>query len=104
MSGSLDAENYICILENALVPTIYGYSSLSSWPVQLSDLNPVEHIWDYLAHVVQQQLTHNMSELWQCLKTAWNTVPQERTQTLVDSVITIVNNVIDARGGYTESI
>ena len=64
-------------------------------------INPIEHIWD-LAYADQQQLPLNMSELWQCLKTAWNNVPQERTQTVVDSMMKRVNNVIDARGGHTK--
>ena len=80
----------------------HGSSSLSPWPAQSPDLNPIEYIWDYLVRVVLQQLPHNTSELWKCLKTAWNNVSQERTQTLVDSMITRVSNVIHARGGYTK--
>ena len=78
------------------------YSSVSPWPAQSPDLNPVEHMCDYLTRVVQQQLPRTTSELWQCLQTTWNNVPQERAQTLVDTMISRVNNVIDARGDYTK--
>ena len=81
------------------------------WPPHSPDLNPIEHVWKALkAKLIQifpelQELKNNeasIARLKCCLKTAWEEIPQELIQKLIDSLPRRLTAVIRARGYYTK--
>ncbi|KFM58304.1 Transposable element Tcb2 transposase, partial [Stegodyphus mimosarum] len=77
--------------------------SVINWPPRSPDLKPVEHLWDLLGQGVKGHHTAptNFTELWTALANIWQTIPAERFQKLVESMLRRVTAVMKARGGPT---
>ena len=53
------------------------------WPSLSSDMNPIEHIWDYLGRKVRARgNVHNLRDLENTLIQEWNNIAKRRYQTL----------------------
>ena len=73
------------------------------WPARSPDLNPLEHIWDYLGIRVRQRdpPVQNLHELELALHEEWNRLPPRTMQRLVQGMRRRLEVVILAQGGYT---
>ncbi|KAG5729580.1 hypothetical protein E4T56_gene5166 [Termitomyces sp. T112] len=49
------------------------------WSTQSPDLNPIEHLWEYLKEQVRQYETppHGVHELWKRVVKKWDEIPPE---------------------------
>ena len=73
------------------------------WPARSPDLNPIEHAWDMLQHVVSAQPVQprTLQELKDALVAEWRFIPQNLIRTLITSMRRRCSAVIDARGCHT---
>ena len=74
---------------------------LLEWPARSPDLNPVEHVWDYLGRKVQSENPINLRHLAEIVEVEWDLIPQEFINNLIDSMPRRVRAVIEANGGTT---
>ena len=74
------------------------------WPAQSPDLNPIEHLWDYLKHQFQKDETSpcRAYELWDRLVEKWNAIAPEVCQNLIESMPRRIEAVIRTKGGHTK--
>src|SRR5690349_12665854 len=76
---------------------------LMKWPAQSPDLNPIEHLWDLLKRNVRElPPASNLDELWERAQDAWNSITPDGCKSLVDSVPRRLQEVCQAKGGYTK--
>ena len=46
------------------------------WPALLQNMNPIEHVWDYLGRKVRSRRnTNNLMDLATALVQGWNNIP-----------------------------
>lgn len=74
------------------------------WPALSPDLNPIEHVWDYLKRQVRKRepAPSNVTELKAALQEVWDVIPQELHKKLIRSMKNRLDAVIRARGGNTK--
>jgi transposase len=72
------------------------------WPPQSPDLNPIEHLWTILDDKIPMNSRKNLNDFWQGIQTAWDAIPQEMLQNLVESMPKRLMAVINNRGGHTK--
>ena len=74
------------------------------WPAQSPDLNPIEHLWQYLKAKLQQYDTppKGVHELWDRVVKEWTEIPLETCQKLIESMPRRIQIVLEAKGGYTK--
>lgn len=71
------------------------------WPAQSPDLAPIENLWGYLQHRLDQREIHSMNELWLAAQEEWHSIPQEVVDNVVNSMPRRLQLCIDARGNPT---
>ena len=73
------------------------------WPACLSDLNPIEHLWDQSGRAVHMRLhaQSTLADLRRSLVEEWDSLPQNSVQRLVNSVRCRCESCIAAAGGPT---
>ena len=74
------------------------------WPAQSPDLNPIEHLWNYLKLRLEEyeEAPRGIKELWKRVDIEWNKIEPEVCQNLIESMPRRVEAVIQAKGGYTK--
>nr|CDJ88825.1 Transposase domain containing protein [Haemonchus contortus] len=75
---------------------------LLTGPSQSPDLNPIEHLWESFEHQVKGLRARNEQEKFLQLKTAWENIPQEEIDKLIESMPRRCQAVIEARGYATK--
>lgn len=71
------------------------------WPPQSPDLNVIENVWSYIKRYRSTDLTRTRDETITEITNAWNEISEEFLHSLVDSVPTRLQKVLNAKGGYT---
>ena len=134
IEGRMDAELYKAILEDEFMETLnyYGKSvddiifqqdndpkymskkaqgwfadngvTVLKWPAQSPDLNPIEHLWNYLKRRLAkyEEPANSISELWDRVQKLWEDIPKEECQKLIESMPRRLAAVVRAKGGYTK--
>jgi hypothetical protein len=76
---------------------------LLPWPVNSPDLNPIEHVWDFLGKRMRrrQPRPETLNGLRVALQEEWAQIPQDYIATLIQSMPNRLRDVIRARGGNT---
>ena len=72
------------------------------WPAVSSDMNPIEHIWDYLGRQVRARgNVHNLRHLENAFIQEWNNIPNDVIRRYVRSMRGHLAACINSRGGHT---
>jgi transposase len=76
---------------------------LLPWPANSPDLNPIEHVWDFLGKRVRrrQLRPEKLNGLRVALEEQCAQIPQDYIATLIQSMPNRLRDVIRARGGNT---
>lgn len=72
------------------------------WPAQSPDLNPIENLWNDVKVMISRKKFSNLDDLWKGVQEAWNSIPKERCQKLVESMGRRCNAVIENHGYSTK--
>ena len=71
------------------------------WPAVSPDMNPIEHIWDYLGRKVRAGgNVHNLRDLKNALIQEWNNIPNVVIRRYVRSMRGRFAACISSRGGH----
>ena len=71
-------------------------------PPQSPDLNPIEHVWDYLEKSIRKHNISSKESLKLALQTEWPKIPVPYTENLVLSMPRRLQAVLKAQGGPTK--
>ena len=73
-------------------------------PPQLTDLNPIEHLWHHLKIRLGEYDTpaSGIAELWERVHKELNDIPASVCQNIIESMPKRVQAVLQAKGGYTK--
>ena len=114
-------ENAVLVQDNARPHTAYVVQDyleqesieIIDWPARSTDLNCIEHMWDIVYCQVSGShntpppppppppAPRNVQELEIAVVRAWNNLPQQQIQNLVQSMPNRCRECLDAYGGYT---
>lgn len=72
------------------------------WPSQSPDLNPIENLWEILDREVKKKNCSNLAELEKILKAEWEKIPLHTIVSLVDSMPSRLQAVIENKGYATK--
>lgn len=74
------------------------------WPAQSPDLNPIEHLWNFLKRKLAEYETEpkGILELWERVQVEWNKIPRELCAALIESMPTRIAELLKAKGGPTK--
>ena len=72
------------------------------WLAVSPDINPIEHIWDYLGRKVRARgNVHNLTDLEHALIQEWNNIPNVVIRRYVRSIRSRLAACMNSRGGHT---
>jgi transposase len=130
--GRLNADRYIEILDNCLLPSIDIFKeenrniiyqqdgaschtakiskqwfvdnqiSIMPWPANSPDLNCIENLWSWLDHHLGKIEIINVEQLKTEIRKLLDNVPKEIPQNLVNSMPKRVNQCLNEKGGSTK--
>lgn len=77
--------------------------ALLPWPGSIPDMNPIEHVWDYIGNKIQNCTFQNVDELFESerVELEWNKIPMEYIEKLHGSMHRRVSALIKAKGDST---
>ena len=78
--------------------------SFDFWPAQSPDLNPIEHLWAYIAHKLRLKRANigNVAQLDVAVREIWEGISPLILENLVSSMPARCQAVINAGGGHTK--
>ena len=72
------------------------------WPANSPDLNPIENMWYLTNQAVQRRGCTSKDAYWAALKEEWTAIPQEKIQSLINSMKERLKAVIAVAGANTK--
>jgi transposase len=74
------------------------------WPANSPDINPIEHLWNYLKQRLGEYPNppNGILELWERVETEWEKIPVEMCQRLISSMPDRIRAVYKAKGTWTK--
>ena len=76
--------------------------NIQLWPAVSPDMNPIEHIWDFLGRKVRARgNVHNLRDLENALIQEWNNILNVVIRRYVSSLRGHLAACINSRGGHT---
>lgn len=74
------------------------------WPSRSPDLNPIEHVWDFIARKIDSRpvAAESIQQLAEWVETEWNDMPQDFVNNLILSMPRRIRATIEAKGGHTK--
>lgn len=71
------------------------------WPAQSPDMNPIEHLWQYLDDKISKSQRNNLNNFKNAIIETWNSIPSDYLEKLVSSMANRLNELYNAKGGPT---
>jgi transposase len=73
------------------------------WPPYSPDLNPIEHVWNWMKDYIQKHYPGKLSraQLEQAVLEAWDAVPESFLENLIESMERRINSVHMSGGGHS---
>jgi DDE superfamily endonuclease len=114
------AEGLVFMEDNASIHTAQAVPDwfreqrvrITDWPPYSPDLNPIENIWHAMKCLALKMFLEIMSgggqseedieQVQECLKAAWNALPNSLFQKLVESMEKRIKDCIMAKGWHTK--
>ncbi|GFX86008.1 transposable element Tcb1 transposase [Trichonephila clavipes] len=92
-----------CVMPRHTGPAPGIMITLLPWTIRSPDLSPIENMWPMVSQLLTQitSLAATPDRLWQRVEAAWSAVPQERIESLFESMLRRVAVVISNNGGYS---
>ncbi len=127
---TMDRFKYMDILEDGMIPSAWSMRGLdyvfmhdnapchranivqdwfsqhdvtvSSWPAQSPDLNPIENLWDHMKREQKKTPSTSKDSLWKNLQDIWNNIPSSTIDNLISSMPLRIEEVIRAQEYHTK--
>lgn len=71
------------------------------WPALSPEMNPIEHVWDYMKRKIRARNVYNVQQLRQAITNEWNQLPARFLHSLVASMRRRCTELIRVNGGHT---
>lgn len=71
------------------------------WPPQSPDMNPIEHVWDYIGRKIEKETFQNAESLFNRIKDIWDHLPLDYLRKLVDGMPKRIKELKAKLGGVT---
>ena len=76
--------------------------NILEWAAQTSDLNPIENVWGQMKRILGNKRFKTLNELELAVVECWNSLSLDYFQTLIKSMPSRIQAVIDANGDSTK--
>ena len=76
----------------------FGIKLLYPWPPNSPDLNPIEHVWSWIANYVNGHRPSNRQQLVDLIQKGWKNIPQCTIQSYFDNLPARLQAVENAGG------
>lgn len=103
--------NFVLVQDNATPHSAHRTQRLLAteqvevmgWPPMSPDMNPIEHVWDYIGRQIQlsDAPPTTLPQLRQAIQQAWDGMPQGVLENLIDSMPRRRVALVATMGGYT---
>jgi transposase len=78
----------------------FGVNVLPDYPPYSPELNPIEHVWSWMAAFVNGEGPTDQRSLERAVELAWQEIPQSRIQACIEHLPAVCRQVIDAGGDH----
>lgn len=76
--------------------------TVMNWPPQSPDLNPIENLWEIVKRKINRENVKNADDFFKRVQTAWNEVPPNIIQNLIESMPRRCKAVVKNKGFATK--
>ena len=73
----------------------------NKWPANSPDMNPIEHVWPLVGHLLVGNVFHDREDLWEALQWAFSKITPAQIKKLYESMPRRIAALRKARGGHT---